>query len=92
MPDEATGTVNVICVVTVPVPDGVTVLGENVQGAMIGSSQQVKPIVWLYPFTGVTVMVAVTLPPVVTLSVAGIVRVKVCTGRVTEAEATALFR
>ena len=73
-PAAVTGHFTVICVVEGPVPDRVMELGENVQGA--GSFQQVNHIKWLYPFTGFTVMVAVTLPPEVTLRAVGIDRVK----------------
>ena len=89
---EVTGTVTVICVVVDAVADGVTVWGEKAHEAAIGTFQHVKAICWLYPFTGVTVMIALTLLPAATVSAVGIVSVKVWTGNVTKAEATALGR
>ena len=65
------GVAIVSCVLTAA-PEGVTVLGLNVQLAPLGSPVHAKLTAELNPFAGVTVMVAVPAPPESTVSATGL--------------------
>jgi hypothetical protein len=60
-----------VSIVEAAAPDGVTVAGEKLHEAPVGSPEQLNETAELNPCVGVTVTVVVPLCPAVTANVAG---------------------